>query len=194
MLKKQVFGSMAALLALSGCGAAERNTYSAPVDEVKSKLIGKQSSYKQGDQKRYLKVTGASARSVSVTMWNDVSWKKNCSIKLEEVDASTTKLVPSCGSTTSATGATALGFVENEVAEHAKQILTGEPVDVAFLRNSGVASVAKNLPAMQGEALAADAAMRGMKEQVEKAEAANAGWGGDSEPARGSGGDDWGGK
>lgn len=183
-----------AATALGAC-SSDRNTYSASVAEVKQKLVGKQASYKQGSQTRFMRVGTGAGNTVSVEMGNDRSFSASCSIALEALSESSTRLVPNCGSTPSAVGETTLGMLEAEVAELAKQILTGTPVDVAYLRSAGVASVAKNLPKMQGEALAADAQMRQMGKDMKRyeaeAEAAANGWGGGAGAADDGG---WGGE
>lgn len=169
-----------AAFTLAGC-TSDSDTYAAPLAEVKKKLINKSSSYQSGNQKRSMKVTGVSGNSVAVRLYNDVSWSMMCSIDLEAVDEANTRIVPNCGKTGSASGNTTLGFVETEIAEHTKQILTGEPVDVAYIKSKMVASTAANIPAMQAEALRADADMRNMQKswdaELANAKAAQDGWG-----------------
>ena len=177
---KYLLASFVAGLALAGC-TTDRNTYPASADDVKTKLIGKSSSYDTGGQKRSMTVTNVSGNSVSVRLYNDVSWSMNCSIDVEAIDDANTRLIPNCGKVGSAIGQTTLGFVETEIAEHIKQILTGEPVDVAYINTKAVASTTANLPAMQAEALKADADMRNFEREAEKivrdAELAKDGWG-----------------
>jgi hypothetical protein len=168
--------------AMVGACSGDRNTYPASVAEVKQKLVGKQASYKLDTQTRFIRVGTGNGNSLSVEVGNDRSFNATCSIGLEAVSETSTRVIPDCGSVPSAVGETTLGMLETEVAELTKQILTGTPVDVAYMRKAGAANFAKNLPKMQGEALAADAQMRKMGKEIKQheaqAEAAADGWGG----------------
>jgi hypothetical protein len=179
MRSGKLLASLVAGLALAGC-TTDSNTYPASVAELKAKLVGESSTYDTGSQKRSMSVTKVSGNSVSVRLYNNISWSMNCSIDIEAVDDANTRLIPNCGKTGSAIGDTSLGYVETEIAEHAKRILTGEPVDVAYINSKAMARTTANLPAMQGEALKADADMRNIDRQMEamkrEAEAANNGW------------------
>lgn len=152
----------ASCMALAGCEAADRYTYMASVDEMKSALLGKESHYASGSQTRSMKAVGTTADGLTVKLWNDVSWNATCEIKLKAVAADQTKVIPSCG------GNSVTGLVEAEIVEHVKQILTGKEVDTAFIQARTTANVAKAYPGMVGDALKMDQEMRVMRYRDQK--------------------------
>jgi hypothetical protein len=148
---------------LAGCEGGDRYTYMASVDEMTKALLGKESHYASGSQTRSMKAIGTTADGLTVSLWNDVSWKTTCEIKLKPVAADQTRVIPSCG------GKRALGLVEAEIVEHVKQILTGKPVDTAFIQAKTTANFAKAYPGMVGDALKMDHEMRVMRYNDEQA-------------------------
>jgi hypothetical protein len=165
-------------LLLAACGTQDPQTYALSLQEAKTKLVGKESSYHAGNQTRSLKVIAPTANGLSVRMWNDVSWQSSCELHLFAVDEGHTKIEPMCGSAQgSAIGGTTLAMLHQEVDAHVRQILTGEPIDHMALMMKNTAVTAQNLPAMQGEAIGADMQMRA-QQAMEAQQQKDDGWGG----------------
>lgn len=178
----------ASALMLAGCGDQDPQTYALSIADAKKKLIGKESSYEAGSQTRSLKVVAPSTNGLTAKMWNDVSWQSSCELQLTKVDEDHTKIVPFCASSHgSAIGDTTIAMLHQEVDAHVRQILTGEPIDHMALMMKGTAVTAKNMPAMQGEAIGADMQMRA-QQAAQAQQQKNDGWGGGAEEQLA---DDW---
>ena len=137
---------------LSACGG-DSQVYAMSAEAVKKGVLGKQSSYSMGSQTRFMKAVGSVGNRLTVELWNDVSWKQTCEVELEKVDEGNTRIIPSC-STGSGDGSD--GFVEMEIDEHFRQLLTGTPIDADRIMMKQTASFATTLPRRQKEALEAE--------------------------------------
>ena len=181
MNTKSVMMLTAAACMLSGCLKGDPNVYTATPEEMAKAMIGKSSTYKRAQYTHVMRVTGGSSKGVNVSLSADGRDGDSCRIRFEAVDASSTRIVPDCGPAHSAQAESLRDFAEVKVLEQAKHILTGEPVNVAFLESALTTHAMKNLPKMQKEALQMDAEMRQMRNEMEAsakdAQAAAGGWG-----------------
>ena len=166
---------------LSACLAGDPHTFTATPEQMADAMIGKSSTYQTKTNKHTMRVTGGSSKGVNVALSANRGRQTTCRIRFEAVDESTTRIVPDCGEAKSAQAKALIDFRRVKVLEQAKHILTGEPVDVAFLESAMMTHAMKNLPKMQGEALAMDRQMRQMQKEYSqgKKESARAaeGWG-----------------
>lgn len=166
---------------LSACLAGDPNTFTATPEQMADAMIGKSSTYMRKQYKHTMRVTGGSPKGVNVALSADGGRVTTCRIRFEAVDETTTRIVPDCGKAKSAIAKSRIDFTRVKVLEQAKHILTGEPVDVAFLESAQMTHAMKNLPKMQGEAIAMDRQMRQMQKEYAqgKRETARAaeGWG-----------------
>lgn len=166
---------------LSGCLMGDPNTFTATPEEMAKAMIGKTSSYQRKQYKHTMRVTSGSAKGVYVSLSADGGAATSCRINFEAVDASTTRIVPDCGTSGSAMAQNMIDFTEVKVLEQAKHILTGEPVDVAYIESAMMTHSMKNLPAMQKEAQQMSREVsqlqKDMARSANDAEAAAGGWG-----------------
>lgn len=166
---------------LSACLASDPHTYTATPEQMAEAMIGKSSTYMRAQYKHTMRVTGGSAKGVNVTLSANGGRETTCRIRFEAVSETETRIVPDCGEARSAQAKSLKDFAKVKVLEQAKHILTGEPVDVAFLENAVTVHAMKNLPKMQKEALQMDAEMRNMRNEYraskQEAAAAADGWG-----------------
>lgn len=164
MKRAALFVGMASSMLLAACGSFEPNVYSLSMEQARAALAGAKSQYGDGKSTRYFQAQGWNGSSFSVLLSNKGSFKKTCKLNFEAVSDTQTKITPSCGESQSAIGGVPIKFLELEMAEHVKHILTGKPIDVQALKMKSTAVMAKNLPAMQGEALAMDRQMRAQRD------------------------------
>ncbi len=190
--------AMTGAVLLSGCeGGGDAYTYAIPIGAAKERLGKSSSQYTTDDQTRFMRAAGWTEKGLRVTLSNSRNFSMNCEILFEEVSTDATRIVPDCGETPSAQGEVVLGMLELEAAAHVNQLLTGEPVDPQKLLTKQAVLSTKGLPAMQGEALAADAQHRAAtatieqltEQAAEQAAMQQGGWGSDAGASPGS---DWG--
>ncbi|WP_337660958.1 hypothetical protein [Erythrobacter sp. Alg231-14] len=174
-------------LALSACGGGGGDrVYDLAANDARSKISGKQSSYKVGDDTRTMRVASSGANGLRVTLPHAGSFASACLITFEEVSESQTRITPDCGGASSTTGDTLMAFFEMEIDAHVRKMLTGAPIDGEKMARQQVLMIAQNASSIIREGgedselkeRAQDAAIRRVENQQE-------GWGDDAAAADG---------
>ena len=147
---------------LAACGAGEPGLYDVPLADAKAVLGSAVQSYNEsGDGKtmRIVRAAGWQGDKLRVEMQADYADKPavTCLAHLESVDDSTTRVTPDCTNHVAGKDNVVVQLSELEVQEFVHASMTGGEMDAKKLRAQGGAVAMKNMPEMQGEALAANA-------------------------------------
>ncbi len=178
-------------LALSACGGGGGGgdrVYDLAANDARSKISGKQSSYKVGEDTRTMRVASSGANGLRVTLPHAGSFESACLITFEQVSESQTRITPDCGGASSTAGDTLMAFFEMEIDAHVRKMLTGAPIDGEKMARQQVLLIAANASSIvkeggedfELEERARDATIRRVENQQE-------GWGDDAAAADGWG-------
>jgi hypothetical protein len=113
-----------AALPLAGCN--DSDTYPLSIDAAKNRLSGKLVTYYYKDNKILMRFDRGPNDTVSVKMRGKL-WVMECSIHLEAVNETSTRLVPDCGKSDNEYRQESLDAKKPVITEKAREILTSEP-------------------------------------------------------------------
>lgn len=151
----------------------DASVYDLPKDQVVNILTEAKTTLPRRDGPGQIEIwsVGPSEDGVELNM-RYAEWAPTleCDAVVTEVEPGKTKVVPNCATSASKSGS-AIARTEDELrtpmfAEHIESILNKRPFDRSRVDSAEMASVFKNLPAMQGEALKRSAEMQKMQAEA----------------------------
>ncbi|MCX9146759.1 hypothetical protein [Erythrobacter sp. WG] len=114
------------LAALSLAGCNEADVYPLSVDATKNRLSDKAATYFYKDNKILMRFERGAGHSVAVKLRGKL-WMAECTILLEPVDETSTRLVPDCGKSDNEYQQKGRDAKKPLIMEKAREILSSTP-------------------------------------------------------------------